>query len=405
MNDEKRRDKKRRVLLKGETQLPHGQYRYKYIDAFGRVKYVYSWKLVRTDPVPKGKRDCESLREKEERIQADIKDSIDADGKHVTVMQMLEKHYQLNVVSKKNTIATHNFIIESIRKDMISNMKITMVKQSDAIAFVVRMQKRYSYSTVSKLKCALKATFDLAINDDYIRKNPFTFELNKIIPNDAKKVEALTIEQTRMFVDFIQNDRTYKKLYDATIVLLETGLRISELCGLTKNDIDLEHRTINVDHQLMKDTTGYYVEKTKTACGRRMIPMSSKCCEAFERILKNSRSRKVKNKHMVVDGYKGFLFLKDNGEPMDRKMYSNHYSRIVKKYNKAHSCSEQLPNISPHVLRHTFCTRCVYAGINQKALQYIMGHEDISVTMNTYTSASYEDVFNASIDVLNSLKS
>lgn len=391
----KRRDKKGRILLTGEIQKSNGMYRYKYTDAYGRERYAYSWRLTASDIVPSGKKGCIiPLRVQEEKIRNDIRDHINADGSKITVIELVDKYYALNFAERQNTKDAHRFLANCIRNDEIAKLKITMIRRSDAISFVKRIRaKGYAYSTVLKLKRTLKASFELAIADDYLRKNPFDFDINsRIISNNTKEVEALTPEQVETLLNFMQNDKTYRKYYDATVILLETGLRISELCGLTIKDVDMENRIIRVDHQLLKGPNGLIVEKTKTKCGIRNIPITPKCYESMKKVLAKYRSRKFKNRHVKVDGYRGFVFLNDSGNPLDRKYFSNVYMRVVDKYNRRCEEGKELPRISPHMLRHTFCTNCAMSGMNPKILQYLMGHEDVSITLNVYTSISGNDV-------------
>ena len=176
----------------------------------------------------------------------------------------------------------------------------------------------------------------------------------------------------------------YKKYRDEVIILLGTGLRISEFCGLT-TALDFKNRSINVDHQLLRDADiGYYVETPKTKNGIRQIPMSEEVYQALKRVMK-SRSNAAP---FSVGGYKDFLFLKQDGMPKVSANYEGMLKGLVKKYNKQNK--EPLPNITPHILRHTFCTRLANAGMNPKALQYIMGHANITMTLNYYAHATYD---------------
>lgn len=125
----------------------------------------------------------------------------------------------------------------------------------------------------------------MAIPDDCIRKNPFDFQLNIVLEDDTGPKVPLTPVQEENFLSFIQSDKVYQKYSDELIILLGTGLRISEFCGLTDNDLDFDNRTINVDHQLLKDSKdGYYIETPKTKSGIRQIPMSEQVYEAFQRV-------------------------------------------------------------------------------------------------------------------------
>ena len=189
-------------------------------------------------------------------------------------------------------------------------------------------------------------------------------------------------EQEEKLLSFLQYDTVYQKYYDDVLILLKTGLRISELCGLTVQDLDFENHTLNINHQLLRNQEGYYIETPKTKCGIRKVPMSEEAGKAFQRVLK----RKKTGKGIVIDGYRNFLFLNQKGMPMTACYYTSTLRNIVKKYNKYHD--EPLPKITPHILRHTFCTRLAQKNMNPKNLQYIMGHSSIMITLNLYAHAS-----------------
>lgn len=130
----------------------------------------------------------------------------------------------------------------------------------------------------------------MAYSEDIIRKNSFDFKLN-IIPNTSKKRIAMTKEQQEAFMNFIAEDNHYKKYRDEFTLLLETGLRISELVGLTKGELDFKARKIKADYQLRRTRGGtYYIEKTKTECGVRYLPMSDIAYFCLKRAWNNSSS-------------------------------------------------------------------------------------------------------------------
>lgn len=171
------------------------------------------------------------------------------------------------------------------------------------------------------------------------------------------------------------------------VVLLGTGMRVSEFCGLTKADLDFTGRKIRVDHQLVRERGGkYYVEKTKTECGCRYIPMTDEVYRSLQNIL--SRRKRVKTE-TIIDGYSGFLLLDKNDSPKVALHIENEMRWAMKKYQKLHP-DKPLPHITPHVFRHTFCTNMANAGMDIKTLQYVMGHSDVGVTLNVYTHASYD---------------
>lgn len=163
-------------------------------------------------------------------------------------------------------------------------------------------------------------------------------------------------------------------------------MRVSEFCGLTKDDLDFQNRRIHVERQLIKKRGGIYqTERPKTESGVRFIPMTDEVYESLQNILKN---RKKPRKEVIVDGHTGFLLLDKNGNPKVGLHLEHHMQWTIKKYRKTQQIP--LPTITPHVLRHTFCTNMANAGMDLKSLQYLMGHSDAGVTMNVYTHASFD---------------
>ena len=385
---EKRRDNKNRILRTGESQRKDGRYVYKYIDAFGKPQFVYAWKLVPTDRTPAGKREDISLREKEQEIQQDRNDGINTAGKKMTVYELFKKYLKQQRNSRLSTQTTYGYLLDYLSRDKFGARSIDTVKISDVKAWLLELKDNgLAYSTVLFYKRALKPAFKMALHDDCIRKNPFDFSLSSVMKNDTQSRQALTQEQEEKLLAFVQSDVCYRKHYDEIIILLRTGLRISEFCGLTVKDLDFTNRIINIDHQLIKlSKIGYVIQPPKSENGIRQIPMSDEVYQSFKNILKRHR----KNTSFEVDGYKDFLFINRNGNPNVAVNYEAMFRQIVKKYNSTHE--EQLPRITPHVMRHTFCTRLANAGMNPKALQYVMGHSNITITLNLYAHASLETV-------------
>lgn len=131
----------------------------------------------------------------------------------------------------------------------------------------------------------------------------------------------------------------------------------------------------------------YIIEDTRTACGVRMIPMTPEVKECFERIVSSRSKSKVES---MIDRRCGFLFLDKNEMPMVALHWEKYFQHICEKYNKIYK--QELPKITPHVCRHTFCSNMAKSGMNPKTLQKIMGHSDIGVTLNTYTHLDFDDI-------------
>lgn len=135
----------------------------------------------------------------------------------------------------------------------------------------------------------------------------------------------------------------------------------------------------------MREDVGYYISEPKTKSGYRQIVMSEKVYQAFMRVL-----RKRRKSNFEIDGYSGFMFLKQNGEPKHSSCYVSVFKGLRKKYKKLGNNIPLPEKMTPHTLRHTFCTNMANAGINPKALQYIMGHSSITMTLNYYAHATFE---------------
>ncbi len=233
----------------------------------------------------------------------------------------------------------------------------------------------------------LRPAFQMAVDDDVLYKNPFGFELAGVVVNDSVTREALTRDQMRKFLKFVHDDNVYCKYYEVVYILFHTGMCISEFCGLTIKDIDLGNRIVNIDHQLQRlsDMT-LVIEPTKTSAGTRKLPVTEDVAKCFQSIIEDREKPKVEK---VVDGYTGFLFLDDKGLPLVAMHWEHRFNHMVKRYNDIYRV--QMPNITPHVCRHTYCSNMAKSGMNPKTLQYLMEHSDIGVTLNTYTHLGLED--------------
>ena len=386
-NQPKRRDAKHRILRSGESIRADGKYQFKYL-VNGKPRFVYSWKLEPTDKLPNGKRPCLSLRELEKEIGFDLEHRMDPTKKKMSVMELVEKYLSTRTGMRPNTLTNYNFVKNLLMNEDFSGWKIGDVKTSDAKLFLIKLQNDgKGYSTIKTVRGVLRPAFQMAVDDDCLNKNPFGFALVGVVVNDSVTREAITKKQMNKFLKFIHDDNCYCKYYDVVYILFHTGIRISEFCGLTIRDVDLKNKILNIDHQLQRmGDMKLVIEKTKTNAGTRKLPLSDDVVECFQRILK---ARKAPDVEKIIDGYSGFLFLDDEGLPLVAMHWEHRFNNMVHRYNEIFR--EQLPNITPHVCRHTYCSTQAKAGMYPKTLQYLMGHSDIGVTMNTYTHLGLED--------------
>ena len=314
-------------------------------------------------------------------------EGLDYAAGNVTVTQLVERYISIKQGVRYNTKVGYSFVLGLIKKERFGYRVIRDIKVSDAQQWMIKLQQDgRGYSTLTSVRGVLKPAFQMAYNEDVIRRNPFDFKLTDVVVNNSKKRIAMTEEQQKLWMGYIKEDSTYAKYYDEFVVLLETGMRVSEFCGLTKNDLDFTNKKIRVDHQLVRERGGkYYVEKTKTECGCRYIPMTDNVYQSLNNILARRKQVKVEK---IVDGYSGFIMLDKNDNPKVALHIENEMRWAMKKYRSF--IRTVLCRISPLMCSGTPSAQTMQTTAwILKNLQYLMGHSDAGVTLNVYTHASY----------------
>lgn len=374
-----RKDSKGRVLKTGESERKDGLYQYRYTEPNGQRKTIYANNL-------------NELRKKESEILKLNELGVSYFEGSMTVAKLLERYLALKQNLRANTVRGYGVTIKTLNRDSaFCNMKIRMVKRSDVQKCMINLsQMGYAYGTINRAYTILKSSFQMACDEDILSKNPCNFKLATVITRDTKKRCALTSDQQKAFFNFVKNDPGYQKHYDTFVFMVETGLRIGELTGLTLKNIDWLNNTIIIDHQLQVEAghKRLYIEKIKTEDSIRNIPLTERARECLERIVKNRNPNNIPE--TMIDGYVGFLFLTKHGHPRHVFQYDEVFRNCVIKYNKSHDV--QLPDISPHILRHTFCTNCINAGMNIKTVQYLMGHATSKMTLDVYTDCNLDKI-------------
>lgn len=347
-----------------------GKYQFKYY-INGKPHFVYSWRLEPADKLPVEKKPCLSLRELEKQIGYDLDTQIDSVGKNITVVELVEqRHLKTKTGVRDSTRARYKTVQRILDKEPLGDKKISQIKVSDAKLFLIKLQSEgRGYSSIHSIRGVLRPAFQMAADDDVLHKNPFGFELATVIINDSVTREAITKDQMRKFLRFIHDDNVYCKYYEVVYILFHTGTRISEFCGLTLKDIDLEKRIINIDHQLLRTSEmKYVIEATKTNAGTRKLPMTEDVFRCFQAIIEDREKPRFEK---VVGGYTGFLFTDKDGMLLVAMHWEHRFNHMVKRYNEIYRV--QMPNITSHVCRHTYCSNMAKSGMNPKTLQYLMG--------------------------------
>lgn len=345
------------------------------------------------------------MREIEKQIQQDIGAGIKTkDASNTTVEDMfwsfINDRRDLKETSRCNYICLYNNHI----KEKLGNRRIGSVKYSDIQRYYIDLlgEQGYSYNTVQLIQAILCQLFDIAVMDNIIRANPTNKALQKakrITNAEPKKRHALTEDEQARFIDFVYGSAVYKKWGNLFTVLLGTGLRIGEALGLRWQDCDFNNNTINVNHTILyapKAATMQYeyrISTPKTASGVRVVPMFNDVKNA---LIKERETQRQRSSEFAVDGYTDFVFLNRNGRVCTPASIFGTIQRITNAYNAMELSMaiqedrqpKTLPQFGPHNLRHTFCTRLCENEQNIKIIQDIMGHSNITTTMDVYSEAT-----------------
>ncbi len=171
-----RRDSKRRVLRPGESIRADGKYQYKY-QIEGKPHFVYSWKLEPTDKLPPGKKPCLSLRELEKQINTELEALPNMEDGNMTVCELVDRYLKTKTGVRQRTRQGYITVQRVLANEKFGEMKTRSVKTSDAKLFLIKLQQEdgKSYSSVHTIRGVLRPTFQMAVDDDIIMKNPFGF--------------------------------------------------------------------------------------------------------------------------------------------------------------------------------------------------------------------------------------
>ena len=385
-SSEKNKPARRKLQLNEFYNPKTKRYEYHYKDYTGKERVISSYRLEKTDQLPKGKKSSKSLREKEAELNTQLENGINTDGAKLTLLEVVDRYLKYLYNRKKlahNTKVGYNVTVNTLKQYRLGYMEVGKIRPEHCEEWLDDMKKKHKGSSIQTQISLIKRAFEYALDYDYIAKNPFrNITTDK---SDSKKMEAISVPDMKRFLEFCSKDSHSMHCYDMIYVLFWTGLRASELCGLTLDNIDMNNRMITVNKQLQCINHTHVVLPTKTANGVRIIPMTDGVYESFQRIIKN---RYIKGDIEPVcydeqgNAYDGFVFLATRSrKTIVRSHVEEYLQNCIKRFNNANS-ENPIRKFEPHLCRHTFATNFQY--LPPKTLQYILGHGNIATTMNNY---------------------
>lgn len=396
-----RRDKKNRVLWKGEYQRPDGRYVYKYTDSDGSIRYVYSWTLTQTDRAPKGKEPGECLREMEQKISSALNDGLISHLSHNSTINQLYNDYISTANIKETTRINYKYLYEKHVRKSIGNYSISELQYTDLKkAYLKALRNGTKRTTIVSVNRVMSAVLSFAMRNKLTKINIADGIISDLPNSDEKKPSyrrALTRDEQNAFLRYTKNDSKYYLWYPLFVFLLGTGCRIGEAAALTWSQCDFENRIITIDRSLSyvkgrySNGCNYLLSSPKSLAGYRDIPMLPAVVDALETIKFRQELNKVSSP--TIDGVSGFVFLNSQNHFISKQAVDYKLKYAVEHYNDymaqfAEEPSVVLPKFSAHILRHTFCTRMCEEGMDVKTLQTIMGHSSFAITMDIYNDVN-----------------
>ena len=283
--------------------------------------------------------------------------------------QNREDKFNANIISESH-YSRLEFVIKEIESNEIGKMNIDRISSRDLQNYFNSLTDRYTDSTIKKVWECIKQGFELAVEENYILENPFKKVIKPKSNKETKVLEALSLEDENKLASYLLQSNLNEEKYKVVILTqLYTGMRIGEVLALSSDDIDFEKNIIKVRKTVTVDKDGYLMIKsgTKTYSGKRDIPISPFLINPLMEQIESSKN----NRNQLLFTYE------------NRLIKASTVNTVLKRICKQLKLSRIISN---HTLRHTFGTRCIESGMSPKVVQILMGHKDISVTLNTYTS-------------------
>jgi len=282
---------------------------------------------------------------------------------------------------------------------IIGSMRLVDVKPMHCKVVLNRMDATYAGSTIRQTYICMGTMLRSAVSNDMIFKHPMDGVRYTKPVRAVDDIHFLTVDDQEKFLEVAKRSHNYRQY----ALLLETGLRTSEMIGLTWDAIDWKKRTLTVNKTLeyRHSVKVWRAGPPKTAASYRTIPLTNRAYEILKSCYDERHTRKeAETLSQVLEyldrksGQSGFLVMRDlvfvnfrTGEPTKNSSYDTHLYKL---------CDEaKINRFCMHALRHTYATRAIERGMQPKSLQKLLGHQSIKTTMDRYVHVTDDSLTNA----------
>ncbi len=318
------------------------------------------------------------VKEKMTDALAKVQQNTIIDKNNITVyelgLEILDTKLSTNII-KETSYNSLSHSLNKIKNSLLGDMKIQKVTYREIQLFYNSITN-LSNSYIEKINILLNLIFNESLKRDYIYKNPM---INVIVPKsekETKEVDAFSIDEQKQLINAIQNDK-YKNIY--TIAMF-SGMRIGEILALTPDDIDFKNNEIHITRSLTRDKNSNVIlgKSTKTYNSKRNIPITSLFKTELEDAIKNMQPNPY---NLIFTTRNQTLFSAANINCFFKRLCTKNKIKLEK-----NSKGKLESKVNMHMLRHTYATRCIESGMPAHILQKLLGHKNVSTTINTYTT-------------------
>ena len=272
---------------------------------------------------------------------------------------------------KKSTYAAYQLLIQNHIKPYFGDLYEVNEEKVQQFVFD-KLDAGLSEKTIRDIIIVLKMILKFGIKNGYLEY----IQIDAKFPSkqEKKDLDVLSKADQKKFMEHLRNNFTFKNL--GIFICLSTGMRIGEICGLRWCDVDTDEGVIKVRHTLQRiyiiegETrhTELLLDTPKTANSVRDIPMSSELLKMLKSL------NKVVNENYYV--------ISNDIKPIEPRTYRNYYKKLCKQLD--------IPELKFHGLRHSFATRCIESKADYKTVSVLLGHSNISTTLNLYVHPNKE---------------